>query len=71
MHKQAVMEILDTISFIKWKPNICVKIRQEEINLSKCLQDNSQCKSLFFEKHGSIVISLQQRHFFKKKDCLW
>ena len=54
-------------SFIKWKPNICVKIKQEEINLSKCLQDNSQCKTLFFGKYGNIVISLCSKNIFKKK----
>lgn len=45
--------------------------RQEEINLSKYLQDNSQCKILFFENCGSIVISLCSKSIFKKKDCLW
>lgn len=47
------------------------EIRQEEINLSKCLQHNSQCKTLFFEKHGSMLYLSVTKAFLRKKGCLW
>lgn len=68
MRKDSVMKILGTVSPVKWKLNISVKYRTRKNKVSKCSQDNGQCNILFFEKNGSIVISLYSKGFFKTEN---